>query len=71
VTPEEAQAEAAKSLDRIRRHREALDRVLRTTVLRARAAGLTVRRTAELAGISPGTVQTWTTQARKETTDDR
>jgi DNA invertase Pin-like site-specific DNA recombinase len=65
TTPEEAKAAAVRELVTIAEARQDVERRLRPAVLTARAAGVPVRRVAELAGISPDTVNRWW-QAREQ-----
>ncbi|GAA4522512.1 hypothetical protein GCM10023191_101860 [Actinoallomurus oryzae] len=82
-TPEQQQADAVKvlaaeaaSLSEARRAVEGWTKRVRRAVLAARAAGVSVRRTAEVGGVSPSTVTEWEKVAKRgddaglaETTD--
>ncbi|WP_067801340.1 helix-turn-helix domain-containing protein [Actinomadura formosensis] len=62
---EDVRAAAVRELEAAAADRRAADRRTWDAVLAARAAGVPVRRTAELAGISPDTVQRWTQAAAR------
>lgn len=74
--PEQRRADAVKALAaegaalaEARQAVEAQTERVRRAVLAARAAGVSVRRTAEVAGVSPSTVSVWETAAKRERQD--
>ena len=65
-TPEDRRAAAVRALERLGADRADLDQRSRAEVLAARAAGVPVRRVAELTGIAPDTVTRWTEERARE-----
>lgn len=72
-TPEQRRADAVAtlaaegaSLAEARHAVEGWTNRVRRAALAARAAGVSVRRTAEVAGVSPSTIAEWDSQAKAE-----
>ncbi|QXJ27063.1 hypothetical protein AGRA3207_007860 (plasmid) [Actinomadura graeca] len=63
---EARRARAVAELAGLARERRALEDRTRPAVLAARAAGVPVRRVAELAEVSPDTVNRWTAEAARD-----